>query len=58
MGRRDCEYWRGWWLACRAVGWTTNDNAEMTMHEREKLRVWHLPGAVSHSIISIPRLVC
>lgn len=55
-GKKGLRDWRGWWLACRAVGWTTNDNAEMTTLEREKLRVWHLPGAVS-LFISIPRLV-
>lgn len=47
MGRRDCEIREdGGWLDGR-LGATTNDNAEMTTLEREKLRVWHLPGAVS-----------
>lgn len=39
-------------MAVGREAWTTNDNAEMTTQEREKLRVWHLPGACC--IISFP----
>lgn len=44
MGRRVARLER-WWLAVGREAWTTNDNAEMTTQEREKLRVWHLSGA-------------
>lgn len=43
MGRRVARLER-WWLAVGREAWTTNDNAEMTTQEREKLRVWHLSG--------------